>query len=814
MIELLAPAGSMEALKTGIASGADAIYLAGKMFGARAYADNFSHEELKEAVEYAHMRNVKINVTVNTLVDQSEIASLKDYLEYLDQIGVDAILVQDLGVAYLAKEVVPDMPLHASTQMTVNNLAGVKALEELGFTRVVLAREVSMEDIRHICANTDLEIEIFAHGAICVCYSGQCLMSSMIGGRSGNRGRCAQPCRLPYTLENEDGATVLEDAGDFLLSPKDMNTLELIPELIEAGVASLKLEGRMKKPEYVAIVVNTYRQKINSVYYGKKVWKDLGKNLQEIFNREFTTAYLEKNNGRYMMASLKPNNRGLLLGEVINYRKKTHRAEINLYQDLNAGDILICGNKQEEITVNVEEDVELRGKKSIKTELFIEKPVKNGAKIYRVYNAKLMEDIKGFVQKPEEYGRFPIEFKVYARENELFALAGTDGDSAAVVTADFKVVKALKRPADREYIEKQLNRLGNTIYYLEEVTLETDEGIMIPASVINEARRQVTDELMAKRLKGYRRKSVKKIMPGAVSAQKLPEMTELVVAVDDEAKLQQVIEAGADVILYGGDTYNHRPIGLKELARVTSYCISQGVKIYLGTPRIMRDSETEAFSKGLKDIANLEINGIYAHSLAQMYLIKKYTLFDVWADYSFNTWNEPCLEFLNAYGVKGATLSPELTFARDKSLAKTNILPVECLVHGQTELMVSEYCVLGSFLGGLDKGRCTMPCVKDKFYLRDRKQELMPVRTDANCHMHILNSKTLNMLSYIPDFVRHKIARVRIDGRNIQDDKLADLVRIYKEVIVEGKPHPVFKNNEIGRYENNITRGHYFRGVE
>ena len=230
MVELLAPAGSKEALIAAIESGANAIYLAGNMFGARAYADNFDEEGMREAIRIAHLRNVLINVTVNTIVDDQELSQLADYLRFLYEAGADAILVQDLGVAKLAREIVPDLPLHASTQMTVHNLDGVLALQKLGFTRVVLSREVSLEAIKHIIDNCDVEIEVFIHGALCVCYSGQCLMSSMIGGRSGNRGRCAQPCRLPYTLVDEHDNDMLKDtAGKYLLSPRDMNAIDLIP---------------------------------------------------------------------------------------------------------------------------------------------------------------------------------------------------------------------------------------------------------------------------------------------------------------------------------------------------------------------------------------------------------------------------------------------------------------------------------------------------------------------------------------------------------------------------------------------------------
>ncbi len=233
MVELLAPAGSREALTAAVESGADAVYLAGNRFGARAYADNFDEEGLREAVRFAHLRHTAVHVTVNTIIEDGELPDLAEYMRFLWNAGVDALLVQDLGAARLAKQAVPMMPLHASTQMTVHNPEGVRAMEELGFSRVVLSRELSLKEIRQICAHAKAEIEVFMHGALCVCYSGQCLMSSMIGGRSGNRGRCAQPCRLPYTLVDAAGKDVLgERGGDYLLSPRDLNTLDLIPELL------------------------------------------------------------------------------------------------------------------------------------------------------------------------------------------------------------------------------------------------------------------------------------------------------------------------------------------------------------------------------------------------------------------------------------------------------------------------------------------------------------------------------------------------------------------------------------------------------
>ena len=312
MIELLAPAGSFEALKAAVEAGADAVYLAGEKFGARAYAENFAGEKLLEAVEFAHLRGVAIHVTVNTIIADSELDEFAEYLKFLRRANVDALLVQDLGAALLTKKFAPEIPLHASTQMTIHNSAGVRALAELGFSRAVLSRELTLDEIKKICRESPIETEIFIHGALCVCWSGQCLMSSLIGGRSGNRGRCAQPCRLPYELVDDAGKNLLSSAGKYLLSPKDLNTLELLPELIETGVTSLKIEGRMKRPEYVATVVKVYRDALDKNF---STPEDKRK-LAQIFNRDFTTAYLEKNPGKNLISDMKPNNRGVLIGRV------------------------------------------------------------------------------------------------------------------------------------------------------------------------------------------------------------------------------------------------------------------------------------------------------------------------------------------------------------------------------------------------------------------------------------------------------------------------------------------------------------------
>lgn len=331
-LELLAPAGSWEALEAAVNAGANAVYMGGKAFGARAYASNFDREEMAKAVYFAHMHRVRLYITVNTLVDDSELEELADYLLFLNNVGVDGIIVQDMGVIRLACRLVPQLPLHASTQMTLTNSSGVDFAAEAGMERSVLARELSLKEIQAACSRGS-EIETFIHGALCVCYSGQCLMSSLIGGRSGNRGRCAQPCRLPYKLLNGKGEDMLagKDAGQYLLSPKDMNTLAILPQMIETGVVSYKIEGRMKRPEYVAVVVDAYRRAMDSYLAGdyQVPPEDLA-NIEQIFNRDFTTAYLTNRPGKEMMSDRRPNNRGVLIGRVAKLDKQRNKASVKL----------------------------------------------------------------------------------------------------------------------------------------------------------------------------------------------------------------------------------------------------------------------------------------------------------------------------------------------------------------------------------------------------------------------------------------------------------------------------------------------------
>lgn len=826
MVELLAPVGSQEALVAAVESGADAIYLSGKMFGARAYAPNFTDEELAEAVRFAHLRNVVVYVTVNTLVDDTELETLAEYLKVLYQVGVDAIIVQDLGVAALAKQVVPDLPLHASTQMTVYNLEGVEFLRQQGFSRVVLAREVTLEEIAYICQNTDTEIEVFVHGALCISYSGQCLMSSMIGGRSGNRGRCAQPCRLPYTLVDQAGNDCLvnADAGNYLLSPRDLNTLELLPELIAAGVTSFKMEGRMKRAEYVAVVTDTYRRAIDSCLHGNGavcVSEQDQKDIAQIFNRDFTTAYLERKQGRMMMSDRRPNNRGVRLGRVIQYHPTEKRVTLKLDEVLYRGDIIDFWVKVGgRVSVTVDEmtvhgQVVEEAAPGTEVTLAIPSPVRGNDRVFKVFDTRVMERARQFLSKAHPVRRIPLTVEVQAAVGKplLIRMTDAEGFNSEAVT-QFIGQEARNRPLNEDTVRKQIERLGTTIFSLETLHCTIEGNVMVPVSEMNEARRQAVEQLEAARLARFQRPplSVGLLQPRQAPLAKAN--TQVAVQVDSLDKVEAALRGGADYVYFGGERFGHQPLSADMYRAALSKVREAGKKIYFSTPRIVKAAERHHVEALLALFEELRPDGVLVANLGIAQLTKQLTTLPLYGDYPLNNYNYSSLRFWADQGMKGLALSPELNFAQVEQLVAERPLPLECVVHGYLTLMVSEYCAIGSFLGGLHKGACSQPCTKGSYWLKDRKDVLFPVTTDQFCRMHILNSKELSMLPHVPRFKRMGIERIRIEGKQMEAGQVQKIVRLYCELLEQGERHALFQHDRFSSVEHeDITRGHYFRGV-
>ncbi|MBQ7454336.1 MAG: U32 family peptidase [Selenomonadaceae bacterium] len=781
MVELLAPAGNFEALKAAVEAGADAVYLAGEKVGARAYAENFAGEELARAVEYAHLRGVAVHVTVNTIIADEELDEFADYIKFLRRANVDALLVQDFGAASIVKQVAPEIPLHASTQMTIHNSEGVRALAEMGFDRVVLSRELTLTEIEKICRSSPIETEIFIHGALCVCWSGQCLMSSLIGGRSGNRGRCAQPCRLPYELVDDSGKNFL-NAGKYLLSPKDLNTLDLLSKLVAAGVTSLKIEGRMKRPEYVATVVKVYRDALDKNF---SVTDEQRRRLAQIFNRDFTTAYLEKNPGRNLISDTKPNNRGVLIGRVAEVGRD--KIVLKLSGELHAGDqIEIWVKVGGRVTFTVE-DFELRGDLcTIKTS---SKGVRVHDRAFKIFDAELTAEARKFFTGAPVRKIF-VAADVRARLGEPLTLTLTDADkNSATVQTNFIATRAVNRPLTLDTLQKQIGRLGNSIFALEKISVDIDAELMIPVSELNDARRRAVEQLERQRLDKFTRPHVEHVTQKIFPPCKV-DAPKLVAQVDTLDKVKAALDSGADEIIFGGETFTNRAV--KNFSEAVELVHACGKKFSLSTPRLVREDELPALEK----IFAVECDSVYVHNLATLQLAKKFSSAEVRTDFSLHVFNNATINFLHGLGVGGVTLSPELNLAQVKALAKKSSLPVECIVHGRQELMISAYCVLGSFLGGLDKKNCLHVCRTKNFFLRDRKDELFPVVTDHFCRMHILNAKTLSMIEHRNDF--DGVARLRVDCRYLSTDETAKIIRAYK-----------FGGEEI----ENFTRGHYFRGV-
>ena len=826
MVELLAPAGSREALVAAVENGANAIYLAGNAFGARAYASNFDREALREAIHFAHLRKVAIHVTVNTIVADEEMGPLRDYLRFLYEAGADAVLVQDLGVARVAHETVPDLPLHASTQMSVSSLEGVRALAELGFTRVVLARELSLKEIRHICAHAPVEIETFMHGALCVCYSGQCLMSSMIGGRSGNRGRCAQPCRLPYTLVDEKGQDVLGDkAGFYLLSPRDLSTIDVIPDLIEAGVSSLKIEGRMKRPEYVATVVRTYREAIDTYYAGKGyvVTQEERDDLAQIFNRDFTTAYLEGRPGKAMMSDRRPNNRGLLIGRVTAYDWDARIVTVKLSGRLGLGDqvdfwVKVGGRVT--ATISSLRDAEGReveeGQAGDTVSFAIPSAVRDHDRVFKVYDARLMERAKETYTSGAPVRRIPVAIAVRAAIGEPLTVTLCDAEGhRGEGRTDFIGESARKRPLSEEIIRKQVSRLGTSVYEMKSLHCDIAGEVMVPMSEINEARRKAVEALDALRLKEIEAREHRP-EPKFTDriARPTPKKADFLVAVDTLGKAEAALAAGADGILFGGESYEHRVIAPEEYERAWQMAREAGARIDFNTPRIVHDGQQKHVERLLAAFAAFPPDAVHVHNIAMLALVRRLTDFTIHADYSLISYNKQTLAFLKDYGASGATLSPELTAKEIRKLTQESSLPLTCIVHGRLELMVSNYCVTGSFLGGCGEGPCTQPCTRGHFALKDRKDALFPLAMDQFCHMHVLNSKVLSMMPHAMKFRAAGIETMQIEAKAMGEKEIAAIVKAYRKAMAFPEEPAEAQLSWIHEQEGkDITRGHYFRGV-
>ena len=808
IMELLAPAGTMENFMAALESGADAIYLGGKVFNARAHAANFGIDELREAVRLAHILDVSVYVTVNILIGDTELGELENYLKDLDSIGVDAIIVQDLAVAEIAKRVAPNIHLHGSTQMTAATLDAVRFYESLGFTRVVLARELSLKEIQHICKHCKAEIEVFVHGALCVCYSGQCLMSSFIGGRSGNRGACAQPCRLPYELLDSKGESVLPKHEAYLLSPKDLNYSEHMNELVAAGVTSFKVEGRMKKVSYVRQVIGTYREILDEA----SIHENQRKALASGFNRGFSTAYLDDSVGRQMMTVVAPNHQGKPIGE--SYTKKGE-VYLSLTEPIEQGSLVKILQSNGSVTYYTVDDEWT----CVSDTLYKGQPAE-GLAVGQLYLASTPKNTKSrglqeFTRKYDMSVYLSVGSNGETNYTELTVIL--DSGLSVTVTNEYVPAIANKVPTSLEKVTEQLGRLGNTLFRLSYVDIP-DGPYMWPASVLNALRRDAVTALetalITHHVESWQALQVTGDVDYDFKAQhELSYDTCPIISarVDEIEGVKAAISGGAQKIVFGGDRLNRTPYALSIYDEVARLCAQSDVICTFATPRVVKDDEVEAYKHTLEAIVQAHPNSISIHvPQALLWLRELGYTGAIEADTGLNIFNTPTLHFWEQLHISCVNPSQELTLKQITEIAKHSHVPIETMVHGYTEMMISEYCAIASFVGTGSKVNCPMPCVTQSYSLKDRKGEIFPLRTDPYCRMHVMNSHEMDMRAYVPMLLQKGISILRIDGRHMKPNYVQDIVSQYVAIANGTMDAPPKKVDSQGE---SITRGHYFRGI-
>lgn len=777
-IELLSPAGNMESLYASVQAGADAVYIGGDKFSARAYAGNFDNESMRSAVVYCHTYAVKVYVTVNTVIKDSEFKDALSYAAFLEEVGVDGIIVQDIGFAYGVKKYLPDLKLHASTQMTVHNMEGALMLQSIGFDRIVLSRELSLEEIKYISTNIAAETEIFIHGALCVCYSGQCLMSSMIGGRSGNRGRCAQPCRLPYSIVRDSDKV---SRRGYLLSPKDMCTIENIKDIIESGACSLKIEGRMKKPEYAAGVTLEYRKAVDS-YKSYKNTEESKKRLMKLFNRQgFTKAYLFKNTGRDMMSYLYPKNTGIRLGRVSNDK------EIILEDDISLGD----GIRNDKSGFNVFRI--LKHNKEVKKAFIGEKVnlfpsnYKKGDMLYKTSDVEQMKQLKSIYDDPYNK-KIELNLKIQFTVGKAIIVETSYLGRKFTVEGDI-VQKAMKMPLDKVRIESSFCKTGKTPFVFSNIQFECFEEGFLPISALNSIRRSLLESVQKYILEKNKTSAgeTADVFEIDKANSQISSAPFKMAVVSNREQLRAVLESKLEFICINPFMKKSK-FSLEDI---------KNKKVYIVVPNIVK-SEFEYICSYIQKNSD-RIQGIITSNLG---IINKFKgTMNIIGDYKLNITNENSLEFYDSF-IDSACISVELSKNEIKKMLKNKKHPSQMLVYGRAQLMVSEYCVIGSTFGEKSSLKeCKGACSDSKYLLVDRKNVGFPVEVDEFCRCYIYNSVPTNLLSNIEELKDAGVNSFRID---FTDETYEQTKSIIDAFLME---------KWSGDFSG-FTRGHYKKGIE
>ena len=780
-IEILAPAGSYESLKAAIAAGADAVYVGGNRFGARAYANNFSEEELLEAIDYVHLHGRKIYLTVNTLLKEKELKKeLYEYLLPYYKQGLDAVIVQDIGVLRFVRKHFPDLPIHASTQMTITGADGAKFMEEQGVERVVTARELSLKEIEVISQKTSVEIESFVHGALCYCYSGQCLYSSLLGGRSGNRGQCAQPCRLPYKV---DGKT------SYLMSLKDLCTVEFIPDLAEAGIYSFKIEGRMKKPEYVAAVTSIYR-KYADLYLekGRRGYSVSQKDkeiLMDLYNRGgFHTGYYQARNGKEMLSLQRPNHAGMKAVKVVGQQGK----EINVQAmiDLHKGDILELPDKE-----NYTLGQSVKSGQKFSVVLRKKQPITKGEVLNRTRNELLLQEMrKKFVEKKVQE---KINGKLILSTKKDATLTIWSDDVEVTVYGE-KAEQALNQPMDKERIEKQMRKTGNTPFVFDSLTISLEDILFMPMQKLNELRRNGLELLEKEICKIYRRSEEQMLEEQEREEKQKQSIQALFVYVEKEEQFLKAIGNKFVKRIYIDCTMAENAWENKRLAKIIAAAGECGKEVYFAMPYIFR-KDTEKKYKENFDASIFD--GVLIRNYESFYYMReRFPQVNVVLDANMYQFNQEAKAFWEEQGVEEFTAPLELNY---RELEELGCEKSELVVYGYLQMMVSAQCIHKT------TGKCNRQSGYTKMIDRYNKQFMVKNCCDY-CYNIIYNAEPLCLLEQKEDILQLHPRELRLHFTIENGRETEEVLNQFADVFV--------KNKEIGAFNKAFTRGHFKRGVK
>jgi len=801
--ELLAPAGDWECVRAAVANGADAVYFGVGDFNARHRATNFGIEELPQLFEFLHLHGVRGYVTLNTLIFSPELPTLCEYLTQIVSAGADAIIVQDLGLAKLARTICPDLEIHASTQTTQTESRGIEFLKRMGIRRVIMARELSLQDIQEIRRETELPLEVFVHGALCVAYSGQCLTSEAIGGRSANRGQCAQACRLPYQLIVDGRHRDLDDVA-YLLSPQDLAAYDLVPDLLASGVASLKIEGRLKSPHYVAMVTQTYRRALDAALAGQawKLDRQGELNLAQSFSRGFAPGFLAGVNHQQLVQGLFPKSRGVLLGSVL----RTMRDAVLLRVDaqhrdecpVKAGDGVVFdeGHPEQDEQGGRVYHVHARDDGTFELEFgrgaLNLRAIAPGASVWKTDDPALRKRLERTYQQAEASESIPVHVLVTGRENGPLTVTMRDEQGTSAETRwDGPLQAARKHPATTELLQNQLGRLGGTPFRLASVENQLVGALMVPSSVLNDLRRRLVDNV------SQLRRAPRK--PRQCNRNALVELRQQIrqrsrshhnTDTTQLTVLARTIDQLESVLAWRGSRLRSVNVGLvycdfedpRRYAMAVEMARKVRCPIALATLRIIKPREEGL----LRQIGRYEPDAVLVRNLAAVELFsEEFPKLSRLGDYSLNVANELTADILLAAGLERLVPSYDLNWPQLSALlGQTDAHQFEVVVHQNMPMFHMEHCVFAHTLSnGKDHRDCGRPCDRHRVDLRDRTGADLPLLADVGCRNTVYNGTAQSAAEYLPQLQRLGVRWFRIELLRQAGREIGELLDCYCEIL-------------------------------